>query len=364
MRVLVIGSANLVHVEPYLRHMVRAGWDVHWWVTASGPVRVEGVTVWKGHGGKAYTSDARKLDYFCQGLRLRRKVSAIAPDIIHAHYASSAGLMAWMSGFRPYAVTIHGSDLMERSRTWVGRAILGRVLRGAALVNPVASHMKGLLARLGAAEQRILPLPFGIDLEKFPYRPRGDLFRGGIRLVCMRSLRSAVYNIPMILRAVAEARRAGAGVTLSLPAGGELTEELKRLAAELGIADAVAFGQGYRSEDVPNILAAHDAYVSASLWDGASLSLMEAMACGIMPVVSDIPANREWAQEGEGAFLFPCGDWRRLAEIIVSLPASRERGERALRHNRVTVEMRADRSKNMAVLMGQLAAAALAAEKG
>jgi glycosyltransferase involved in cell wall biosynthesis len=358
MRTLIVGSANLRHIEPYLRHSVRAGWDVYWWVTAPGPVRVDGVTMLDGHGGKPYTSDVGKLDYFRQGLRLRRAVRAIAPDIIHAHYASSAGLMAWLSGYRPYAVTIHGSDLMERSQTWLGRAILGRVLRGAALVNPVAEHMRGLLAQLRVPDERVLPLPFGIDLERFPYRPRADLFRNGVRLVCTRSLRSPVYDIPTILRAVAEARRAGAQVTLSLPAGGEGGEGaagLKQLAGELGIAGAVQWGTGYRNEEVPAILGAHDAYVSASLRDGASLSLMEAMACGIVPVVSDIPANREWAQDGEGAFLFPCGDWRRLAEIIMSLPGRRDGIPRAVRQNRDVVEGRGDRRKNLEVLMGRLA---------
>jgi hypothetical protein len=64
MRVLVVGSVNLVHVEPYLQHSVRAGWDVHWWVTAPGPVRVEGVTVWEWHRGKEYTSDAGKSEVY------------------------------------------------------------------------------------------------------------------------------------------------------------------------------------------------------------------------------------------------------------------------------------------------------------
>ena len=364
MRVLVVGSANLMHVEPYLRHMVGAGWDVHWWVTAPGPVRVDGVTVWEGHRGKAYTGDAGKVDYFRQGLRLRRKVAVIAPDIIHAHYASSGGLIAWMSGYRPYAVTIHGSDLVDRSRTWLGRAILGRVFRGAAVVNPVAGHMMGLLTQLGVRPERTLPLTLGIDLEKFPYRPRADLFRDGIRLVCTRSLRSEVYDIPTILRAVAAACRAGTPVTLALPARGEGAQGLKQLAVELGIADAVQWGTGYRNEEVPAILGAHDVYVSASLWDGASLSLMEAMACGILPVVSDIPANREWVQDGEGAFLFPCGDWRRLAETIVGLPRRREEMLCALRWNRSKVEALGDRRKNMRVLTEHLARVAGLGEKG
>jgi len=356
MRVLVIGSGGLMHTEPYLRAMLHAGWDVHWLLTRPGPLHVDGVTLHQGYGGGRYDTDWAKLGYFYWGIRARRLIRHLGPDIIHAHYASSAGLMAWLSGYRPYAVTIHGSDLIDRSKTRIGRAVLRRVLGGAALVNPVAGHMLELLGRLRVPQERILVLPFGIDLQGFPYQPRKDLFRDGIRLVCNRSLGALTYDIPTVLRAVAEARRLGRRVFLSLPATGRLAPELKQLAADLGIADAVAFGSGYRNDEVPAMLAAHDVYVSASLWDGASLSLMEAMACGAFPVVSDIPANLEWLRDGETALLFPVGDWRRLGKIIATLPDRRDLIARAVAWNRQTIEARGDRGKNMALLLERLQA--------
>jgi glycosyltransferase involved in cell wall biosynthesis len=101
-------------------------------------------------------------------------------------------------------------------------------------------------------------------------------------------------------------------------------------------------------------MGAHDVYVSASLWDGASISLMEAMACGVFPVVSDIPANREWLQDGATAFLFPCGDWRRLAEILLGLPVRSAFVAEAIRLNRQAVVARADRTNNISALMRRL----------
>jgi L-malate glycosyltransferase len=354
MKILVIASAGLVHIEPYLQHMVAAGWDVHLLETGPGPVRVPGVTVHALHGGRAYRHTVGKVGYFVQGWKARRLVRQIAPDVIHAHYASSGGLVAWLSGWRPYAVTIHGSDLIDRAKTCLGRVLLGRILRGAALVNPVAAHMTPMLDRLRVPPDRVLVLPFGIDIDKFAYRPRGDLFQGGLRLICTRSLGAPVYDVPTVLRAVAEARRRGAPVTLSLPATGGLAPQLKDLAAQLGVAGAVAFGTGYRNEDVPSLLASHDVYASASLWDGASLSLMEAMACGIFPLVSDIAANRAWLEHDKNAWLFPTGDWRRMADLIVELPARREFIRHALDDNRHTVEALADRRKNMATLCQSL----------
>jgi glycosyltransferase involved in cell wall biosynthesis len=334
--------------------MVEAGWDVHLLEIGPGSVRVEGVTVHPMHGNREYRRTAAKLGYFWRGLRCRRLVRRLAPDILYAHYASSAGLVAYLSGYRPYAVTIHGSDLIDRSKTWIGRVILGRVLRGAAMVNPVAAHMVPILERLGVSRDRILVLPFGIELEKFPFRPRADLFKEGIRLICTRSLGSPVYDIPTLLRAVAEARRRGAPVTLSLPATGGLAPQMKNLAAQLGIAEAIAFGAGYRNDEVPALLVPHDVYVSASLWDGASISLMETMACGTFPLVSDIAANREWLEHERNAFLFPAGDWQRLADLIVDLPARREFIRRALDDNRQKVEAGADRRKNLATLCRKL----------
>jgi glycosyltransferase involved in cell wall biosynthesis len=100
--------------------------------------------------------------------------------------------------------------------------------------------------------------------------------------------------------------------------------------------------------------AAHDAYVSASHWDGASLSLMEAMACGGFPVVTDIAANREWVEHGKTALVFPPGDWQALASLVADLPRRVDFIDRAVRLNRETVCAKADRSRNLRRLMDQL----------
>jgi len=343
-----------VHVLPYMEYMLDEGMEVHWLQIAPGRFELPGVRVHRCYAGKGPAALLGKLGYFASGARARRILDHIKPDVVNAHYASSAGLAAWRSGFRPYAVTIHGSDLISRSRSWLGRAILRRVLRQAALVNPVCGHMLGILSDLGISDDSIMVMPFGIELRNLPFRDRGELCEGGIRIVCTRSLGSAVYDIPTVIRAVAEARNRQPGITLSLPAGGELQAELESLARDLGVDDAVDFGGGYKPRDLSKIMAAHDVYVSASLWDGASLSLMEAMAGGLFPVVSDIPANSEWLEDGKDARLFAPGDWRGLANILIELPRCKEMMRRAVIRNRETIEQRGDRKKNIPALLDRL----------
>jgi L-malate glycosyltransferase len=355
MRIALISHGNLDHVLPYIEYMVGGGWEVHWLQIAPGNVAVpDGVTVHPCYKpGRAVQNrmSLKLAGYIASGKIAKTLLKRIAPDVVTAHYASSGGLVAWLSGFRPYVVTIHGGDLIDRYRRIIGRFVLKRVLGAAAAVNPVCAHMSNIIESLGVRPARIKPLPFGIELGGFAYDPGDNPVSVGVRVVCTRSLGKVLYDIPTVIRGVAEARRLGLDAILTLPAAGKLQEQLERLADELDIGHAVSFGGGYEPSVLPRILSEHNVYVSASEFDGASLSLMEAMAGGLFPVVSDIPANREWLTDEKTALLFPVGDWKCLGRQLASLPQRIDMIDGALDANRDLAVDRADRSKNMGSFM-------------
>ena len=351
MKVVLISHGDLDHVLPYLEYMADGGWEVHWLQIAPGDVVApDGVTVHPCYkpGPETHRRMSLKLaGYIGVGKRARKLLEQIAPDVVTAHYASSGGLVVWLSGFRPYVVTIHGGDLIDRYRRFVGRFVLRRVLGNAAVVNPVCGHVCGIIESLGVPAERIAPLPFGIELGRFSYSPSDKPLSSGLKVICTRSLDKTLYDIPAVIRGVAEARGFGLDATLTLPARGKFQGELVRLADELGMGEAISFGGGYKMSELPQILSQHNVYVSASLFDGASLSLMEAMAAGLFPVVSDIPANREWLEDGKTALLFPTGDWKCLGRQLASLPQRADMVRQALGANRDVADARADRGKNM-----------------
>jgi glycosyltransferase involved in cell wall biosynthesis len=355
MKILLI-NPGLPHTLSQLEFMVETGVEVHCLNIRPGfKVERPGIINYDWHGRDETSSDLSKVaSYSWIGLRSREFIRALKPDIVHAHYASSGGLVAWMSGYRPYAITVHGSDLLERSKSAIGTAILRRVLRGAQLVNPVANHMTSLLGELGVSDDRMLVMPFGIDLRKLPFVPKANRLAQGVSLLCTRTLNKPVYDIPTLLHALAKARSQGSPATLTL-ASGDWEPSLKELAGQLGIEQAVTFGSGYTIEDLPALMARHDVYVSSSLSDGASVSLMEAMACGAFPLVSDIPANREWLVDRQNAFLFAPGDLDALTQWILCLPHRREFIEQAVQSNRKLAEAKADRAKNLRTLLDRLA---------
>jgi glycosyltransferase involved in cell wall biosynthesis len=126
---------------------------------------------------------------------------------------------------------------------------------------------------------------------------------------------------------------------------------LRQILLDGGVIDRVQFGGRVSEDDLPGWYRRADLFVSASHVDGSSVSLMEALACGLPALVSDIPANREWIQEDVDGWRFPDGNAEALADKMLSIAARplqlKEIGRRARR----VAEERADWSKNFPVLL-------------
>ena len=73
------------------------------------------------------------------------------------------------------------------------------------------------------------------------------------------------------------------------------------------------------NNELSKFLAAADVYISSSLTDGTSLSLLEAMSCGLPIIVTDIPSNREWITNGKNGFLVQRKDPKVLSDKIIQL---------------------------------------------
>jgi glycosyltransferase involved in cell wall biosynthesis len=94
-----------------------------------------------------------------------------------------------------------------------------------------------------------------------------------------------------------------------------------------------------------------DLYISASHVDGSSVSLMEALACGLPCIVSDIPANKEWVKEGQNGWFFPDGDADALAIKILAAMEVRSSLPEVGREARRTAEEKANWPKNFEKLL-------------
>jgi len=98
--------------------------------------------------------------------------------------------------------------------------------------------------------------------------------------------------------------------------------------------------------EMPSLYHAADLYVSGTHSDGSSVSLMQALACGLPVLVSDIPGNREWITPGEAGWLFQDGNSDELAEGILTAARQRNNLAEIGKSARMLAERRADWTKN------------------
>jgi glycosyltransferase involved in cell wall biosynthesis len=117
-------------------------------------------------------------------------------------------------------------------------------------------------------------------------------------------------------------------------------ENLEREAHNLNTSSFVKFLGRVPHTEMPNLLSKVDIYVSTSLYDGTSVSLIEAMGSGAFPVVTDIPANREWITNGQNGFLVPLDDEKYLANRIIDAIRNKVFVEKSRAKNHLIVEER------------------------
>jgi len=117
------------------------------------------------------------------------------------------------------------------------------------------------------------------------------------------------------------------------------------------VLDRVHFGGQVGQRDLPRWYGMTDLYISPSHVDGSSVTLMEALASGLPCLVSDIPGNREWIEEGVNGWTFRDGNVDDLAAKILFAMKNRKSFKKIGEAARKTAEQKADWKKNFGKLL-------------
>ncbi len=125
---------------------------------------------------------------------------------------------------------------------------------------------------------------------------------------------------------------------LAVVGDGELAGKCRQWVTELNLTDRVHF-LGFRTDAVRWIGGA-DLFVLSSLWEGHSITLLEAMGCGRPCVATDIKGNRESITHGIDGLLVAPADSESLSDALVRLAANRPEAERLGREARATFDRR------------------------
>lgn len=209
----------------------------------------------------------------------------------------------------------------------------------------------------GLQETKIHTIPWGIDVEVFtPQGPAMDLQMWGVpnsasAIVSLRAL-EPLYRVGDIVDAFALVAGNDPESHLIIGNDGSLRQQLTEHVQAQGISDRTTFIGRLPETELPGLLRASTVYVTASEVDGSSVTLLQAMSCGIPVVASATPGNAEWVVLGETGYPFTTGSPHEMAAALsAALQDSAHGGPQASTTKaRDLVKERADWNRNRRAL--------------
>lgn len=260
-------------------------------------------------------------------LRLAAWLRREGTPVVHCHNRQAllyGGLAALLAPGSRLVFTKHGvSFWSDRATALVGRLLLRRARAVAAVSEDIAGPLReGGWVRA----ERLHAVPNGVDTEEF--RPcAGPATRAALReglglpagapVVGTVARLSPEKDQSLLLSAFARVRARLPEARLLIVGDGPLRGELEARAARLRLGESALF-LGER-QDVARLLPAMDVFCLPSRTEGMSLTLLEALACGVPAVATAVGGTPEVVRDGETGLLVPSGDPERLAAALLCL---------------------------------------------
>jgi glycosyltransferase involved in cell wall biosynthesis len=240
---------------------------------------------------------------------------------------------------------LHGTDILV-APDWspLHRLTARYTLARSDLIIMAAAHMEQHVQRLVGERKRTMVIPVGVDIQKF--NQTQDSERKDLTCISNRRLVTN-SNVDLLLQAIARVRLVQPRIRLTVVGDGPLRLDLGSMIQRLDLAPCVTFLGEVPNETMPGLLHQHSLYLSATSSDGTSVSLLEAMACGTFPIVSDIPANQPWIANGTNGCLVPLGQPDLFAQHILETLAAPRLMSNARSINWGIVKERGDYILNM-----------------
>ncbi|MDR0802360.1 glycosyltransferase [Fluviicola sp.] len=325
---------NEVHLITFVQVAQEEYPNIHLHIVASKKVRVSG-------GNWHLIKSFRKV---------RKLVKEISPDIFHALYATSYGVVGAFAGHKNFIITALGSDLLVSVRSSsIYRMAVRFAFRKAKWITVMSQEMSDVAKSIGTDMSKVSIVPFGVDPAIFNADHR-VLSPDEFVVTSTRNLEK-IYNIPHLLKALHLVKDQIPNLKVNIMGYGSLQEELEALVAELGLSESVIFWGKVTQYQIAETLNKSQVFVSVSLSDGNNISLNEAMACGAFCIATDIPANRQWVENKVNGFLVEIDDVEGLASRISEVYANYDSlQKKASPINKAIIQERGTWSNNMKVV--------------
>lgn len=293
MKIALIAPANSIHTVRWANSLANKGCEVYL-------ISQHQTNKDEFHSDvKLYITSFRGiLGYFLMVPIVKKWLKQIKPDIVNAHYASGYGTTARLVNYRPWLLSVWGSDVYDFPyksplHRWLVKKNLASATRIASTSYCMAEQVNKLLP---INVENIFITPFGIDTKLFAPREK-PIERDKIVIGTVKTM-APKYGIDLLINSFAflynelykEQPEIAEKLCLRLVGGGSHLVQYQHLVRRLNIEDKVEFIGQVAHIDVPNQLSYLDIYVALSRLESESfgVAILEASAVGLPVVVANV----------------------------------------------------------------------------
>lgn len=304
-RVLMLADAATFHAERFATELRRQGCNVLLLSIEPGRTR---------HFKLRRKGPFKSMHYLLAAGQVRRIIKRFDPDIINPHFASGYGFLAALAvkGTPPIVLNLWGSDILlvphlsvlHRWKTQIALSKASCVIGDSAYLVDSAKDLRQF------ARSRVIY--WGIEEQYLSlHKPDYNLSRP-LKIIVPRA-HEPVYNNLFIVEALKDLINAG-DIELTFPGSGSMFNHFRESAATL-VGDRIRYYDRLDRDEFMKLMAGHDLFLSAASSDSSPVTLIEAMALGLIPVTAKIVGVKEWLNP-ESGHTFDLMDKESLARVI------------------------------------------------
>jgi len=252
-------------------------------------------------------------------LKIRKK-----QDITHIHYIGTFAYILTPFVKKNLVLSAWGSDVLISPKKYkVWNFLLKKCLKKSTKILTDGQHIISMLLKYyGISDEKIFLSLYGTDVNKYSPKNKNKIdikkkYPGYNNfIISLRNL-EPVYGINTLVMAAEEVVKQDSKTLFLIFGNGTLKEGLENKTKQLNLERNILFCGGYSQEYMQKILPNMDIYVSTALSDaGLAASTAEAMASGVISIVTDFGDNKNWVKDGVTGYLFPLKGKKELSEKI------------------------------------------------
>jgi len=321
MKICLIADATSVHTQRWASYFMQQGDDVHLITYEPPSNQIKGVEL---HVIKSVFNNMY-LAFIPRHLKIYFLVRKINPDIVHAHFISKFGFHAAFLGFYPLVLSAWGDDILIipywSKLLWYFTKIS---LKRSDLIYAASKEiMKRITDNFEIPSENVKINIHGVNVAFFtPSHKRSDT--DNLIVFSNRNF-YPVYNVETLIDAIPLITLKNPNVRFWIMGKGPDEKKIKQHAKNIGANQYIDWIDWIDFKDMPAYLNSCDIYASTALSDGTPVSMLEAMACGLPCIMTNVGGVSEWIKDDLTGLLIQPKNPKKLADKIIELANNSEK---------------------------------------